>query len=59
MLFALRHAGEGRAATQATVMTLQADSDFLASKLALFDQRQRDVADRFLEAITKTDPWPP
>ena len=59
MLFALRRAGDGLAATQATVMNTAPGNDFAASKLALFDERQREVTARFVAEITRTDPWPP
>ena len=59
MCFALRHAGEGTAAVQATVMNLAPANEFAASKLAGFDGEQLAVAERFVEEIRKTDPWPP
>ena len=59
MSFGLRHAGEGTAAVQATIMTLTGPDDFTASKRALFDDEQRAVAERWVEQIRTTDPWPP
>lgn len=59
MAFGLRRAGEGTAAVQATIMTLTNTDDFTVSKLVLFDDNQRAVAQQWVEQIRTTDPWPP